>query len=90
MTKTIDLADKNVTVAELVERMEADGDSFVVERNGKPVAELIGCKSKPPLTFDRLVNEVIPTLPDVDDDFLDDVRQIRREQGVVPESKWEF
>ncbi len=63
----------------------AAGEEIEIVRNGAPVAVLSPPRARV-LPASRL-KALLRSLPPVDDDFAEDLRQIRREAGV-PESPW--
>jgi antitoxin (DNA-binding transcriptional repressor) of toxin-antitoxin stability system len=64
----------------------AAGEEIEVTRAGAPVA-LIAPPRPKLLSADRF-RELIASAPPVDDEFADDVRQVRREAGLTPENPW--
>ena len=64
----------------------AEGEEIEVTRGGAPVAVITPPKKRL-LSADRF-RELIASAPPVDEDFAEDLRRIRREAGVVPETPW--
>ncbi len=64
----------------------AEGEEIEVTRAGAPVAVIAPPKAR--LVSAERFRELLAAAPPVDDDFADDLRRIRREAGVVPETPW--
>ena len=64
----------------------AQGEEIEVTRAGAPVAVITTPRTR--FVSAARFRELLATAPPVDDDFVDDVRRIRREAGQVPESPW--
>jgi prevent-host-death family protein len=64
----------------------AQGEEIEVTRSGAPVAVITTPRARL-VSADRF-RELLATAPPVDDDFVEDVRRIRREAGTSPESAW--
>ncbi len=63
----------------------ADGEEIEIVRNGRLVAMLVPPRVRL-LPASRL-SSLLRALPAIDDEFADDLREIRREAGT-PESPW--
>lgn len=75
------------TFSELLDRVCYRGETFVIERGGKPVCEMSHVK---PLRFtgtDFLA--LLDSLPKPDPAFWDTVEDATRQAHTVPESRWE-
>lgn len=74
--------------AELLTRVERRGTGYVVERHGKDVAAIVpvGAPADRVHTIGELL-EAIRTAPKADDEFVSDLRRIRRTQGR-PRNPW--
>ena len=64
----------------------ATGEEIEVIRGGAPVAVIAPPRTRllPAARF----RELMASAPPVDDDFAEDLRQIRRESGSAPENPW--
>jgi antitoxin (DNA-binding transcriptional repressor) of toxin-antitoxin stability system len=73
-------------LSDILNRAYYQGEEFVVERGGQPMCRIApprvrGCT---PEEFARLLKE----LPKPDDEYLDILEEITRNQPPVPESPW--
>lgn len=73
--------------SEVVNRVCYQGEVFVVERGGAPVCE-IGPPRAGRLSLGEL-NDVLRTLPVVDDAYWEAVAAAAAQQPIVPPSPWE-
>jgi prevent-host-death family protein len=64
----------------------AQGEEIEVTRSGAPVAVIATPRARL-VSADRF-RELLASAPPVDDDFVEDLRRIRREAGSAPESAW--
>jgi prevent-host-death family protein len=64
----------------------AAGEEIEVTRAGAPVALI--APPRPRLLPAERFRELLASAPPVDDTFADDLRQIRREAGLMPENPW--
>lgn len=64
----------------------AEGEEIEVIRGGASVAVIVPPKVR--LLSPERFRALLATAPPVDKAFGDDLRRIRREAGVVPESPW--
>lgn len=79
--KRISATDASRGFAELLTRVERRGAEYVIQRHGRDVAAIV-----PVTPADRVhtvgdLLEAIRTSPSVDDEFVSDLRRIRRAQG---------
>jgi prevent-host-death family protein len=74
------------TFSEVLNRV-AGGEEIEVTRAGAPVA-LISPPRGRLLSAERF-REVLRTAPPVDDQFAEDLRRVRSEAGLLPESSWQ-
>jgi antitoxin (DNA-binding transcriptional repressor) of toxin-antitoxin stability system len=72
--------------SELLNRVRYRGESFVIERGGKAICEILPA-SPPKFTGAELVG-LLRSLPKPDDDYLDIVEEAVRKQPTVQESAW--
>ena len=73
--------------SELLNRVRYRGESFIIERGGVPICEL---RPAAPVRFtgaDLLT--LLRSLPQVDEEFFDDVEGAARNQPQLPESPWQ-
>jgi prevent-host-death family protein len=71
--------------SEILNRV-AGGEEIEVTRGGSPVAVITPPRQR--LLPAERFRELMASAPPVDDDFATEVRQIRREVGMAPESAW--
>lgn len=64
----------------------AQGEEIEVTRAGAPVAVITAPRTR--LVSAERFRELLASAPDVDDEFAEDLRRIRREAGAAPESPW--
>jgi len=62
------------------------GESFVVERGGKPVCEIL--PAQPAKFTGRELAELLRSLPKPDEEYLTLVESLMAKQPRVAESKW--
>jgi len=67
-------------------RVRYRGESFVVERGGKPVCEIL--PAKPPKFSGRDLASLLRSLPKPDEEYLLTVENLIAKQAPVAESKW--
>jgi len=72
--------------SELMNRVRYRGESFVVERGGKPICEILPAKP-PKFTGGDLAN-LLRSLPTPDKEYLTLVQNLSKKQPRVAESKW--
>jgi antitoxin (DNA-binding transcriptional repressor) of toxin-antitoxin stability system len=73
--------------SDLINRASYQGETFVIERGGKPLCQL-GPLEEKVCTFGDLV-ALWSRLPRPDDEFLDAVEEIIRNQEPIGPSPWE-
>jgi antitoxin (DNA-binding transcriptional repressor) of toxin-antitoxin stability system len=75
------------TFSELMNRVRYRGESFIVERGGKPVCEILPAL---PAKFGgaELAN-LLRTLPKPDDEYLAAIEKLIAEQPQTAESGWQ-
>jgi len=74
-------------LSEVLSRARYQGESFVIERNGEPVATIGPPEVPMGATLDELVGE-LRKVPRPDDQFADDLEEIHAAQGTAPPSRW--
>ncbi len=73
-------------LSDIINRVVYRGEEFIVERGGEPV-----CKISPvgPQRYTKAeLVEFFRTTPKIDDEYLDILEDITRNQQPVPESPW--
>jgi prevent-host-death family protein len=74
--------------AELLDAVEQNGDEYVIERRGKPVARIVSTGPRR-VTWGEAI-ERLRDGPQPDPDFAEDLRKIREAQGELPtDDPWE-
>lgn len=73
--------------SEILNRVRYRGETFVIERGGEPVARIIPAGA-PRCTLRDLV-ELLKRIPRPDDEYLDIVESVTRNQPPLPKSPWE-
>ena len=64
----------------------AEGEEIEVTRSGAPVAVIAPPKTR--LISAERFRELLASAPPLDQDFAEDLRRVRREAGLAPESPW--
>jgi antitoxin (DNA-binding transcriptional repressor) of toxin-antitoxin stability system len=72
--------------SELMNRVRYRGDSFVVERGGKPICEIL--PAAPPKFSGRQLADLLRSLPKPDEEYLALVENLAAKQSRVAESRW--
>jgi len=72
-------------LSEVLNRVAA-GEEIEVTRAGAPVAVI--SPPRPRLVSAERFRELLASAPEVDDAFLDDLRDVRRDAGPAPEDPW--
>jgi antitoxin (DNA-binding transcriptional repressor) of toxin-antitoxin stability system len=72
--------------SELMNRVRYRGESFVVERAGKPVCEIL--PAQPPKFSGRELADLLRSLPKPDEEYLALVENLMAKQSTVAESRW--
>jgi antitoxin (DNA-binding transcriptional repressor) of toxin-antitoxin stability system len=73
--------------SDLINRASYQGETFVIERGGKPICQL-GPLEERRCTFGDLV-ALLSQLPRPDDEYLDAVEEIIRNQEPIEPSPWD-
>ncbi len=86
--KRISATEASRGFAELLDRVERRGTEYVVARHGKDVAAIVpvGVPADRVHTIGELL-EAIRNAPSADDEFVSELRRIRRAQGK-PRNPW--
>jgi antitoxin (DNA-binding transcriptional repressor) of toxin-antitoxin stability system len=72
--------------SDLMNRVRYRGESFVVERSGKPICEILPVH--PPKFNGRELADLLRSLPKPDKEYLALVENLAAEQSTVAESRW--
>jgi prevent-host-death family protein len=72
--------------SELMNRVRYRGESFVVERRGKPICEIL--PAKPPKFSGTDLANLLRSLPKPDEEYLAGVEDLIAKQSTVAESGW--
>jgi antitoxin (DNA-binding transcriptional repressor) of toxin-antitoxin stability system len=72
--------------SELMNRVRYRGESFIVERGGKPICEILPAMP-PKFTGGELAN-LLRSLPAPDKEYLTLAESLAKKQPKVAESKW--
>lgn len=73
--------------SELMNRVHYRGESFVVERGGKPICEII--PAAPPRFRGSDLANLLRSLPKPDEDYLTLVEDLTTKQPTVVDSGWQ-
>ena len=72
--------------SELMNRVHYRGESFIVERGGKPICEIVPAR---PAKFNGgELAELLQSLPKPDEEYLELVAKLAAKQPKVAASKW--
>jgi antitoxin (DNA-binding transcriptional repressor) of toxin-antitoxin stability system len=72
--------------SELMNRVRYRGESFVVERGGKPICEIL--PARPPKFSGAELARLLRSLPSPDDEYLRIVEELIAKQPTVADSGW--
>ena len=72
--------------SELMNRVRYRGESFVVERGGKPICEIL--PAKPSKFSGRELADLLRSLPKPDEEYLALVEKLTAKQSKVAGSRW--
>lgn len=75
------------TFSELMNRVRYRGESFVVERSGKPICEIL--PARPPQFSGAELVSLLRSLPKPDEEYLAIVEHLITKQPTVAESEWQ-
>jgi antitoxin (DNA-binding transcriptional repressor) of toxin-antitoxin stability system len=73
--------------SDLLNRVEFRGESFVIERGGQAVCEVSPVRPATSTLADLV--SLLGTLPSVDQEYLDTVETLLRDQASLPPSPWD-
>ena len=75
--------------SELLNKVQYQGERFIIERDGEPICELAPVGAGPIKYSVADLVALLRSLPPVDDDFASDVREVLQGQPSLPPSPWE-
>jgi prevent-host-death family protein len=73
--------------SELMNRVRYRGESFIVERSGKPICEIL--PARPPKFSGAELARLLRSLPKPDAEYLEIVEELIAKQPTVAESGWQ-
>jgi antitoxin (DNA-binding transcriptional repressor) of toxin-antitoxin stability system len=73
--------------SELMNRVRYRGESFIVERGGKPICEIL--PASPPKFSGAQLADLLRSLPKPDEEYLAIVEDLTTTQPLVAKSAWE-
>ena len=73
--------------SELMNRVRYRGESFVVERGGKPICEIL--PARPPKFSGAELASLLRSLPMPDEEYLMIVEELITRQPTVAKSRWQ-
>jgi len=73
--------------SELMNRVRYRGESFVVERSGKPICEIL--PARPPSFSATELANLLRSLPKPDEEYLALVEELTAKQPMVAQSGWQ-
>ena len=73
--------------SELMNRVRYRGESFIVERSGKPICEIL--PAKPPTFSGAKLASLLRSLPKPDEEYLAIVEELIAKQPTVAQSGWQ-
>jgi prevent-host-death family protein len=73
--------------SELMNRVRYRGESFIVERSGKPICEIL--PARPPKFSGTELANLLRSLPKPDEEYLAIVEALTVKQPLVTESGWQ-
>jgi prevent-host-death family protein len=73
--------------SELMNRVRYRGESFIVERSGKPICEIL--PARPPKFTGAELAKLLRSLPKPDEEYLALVEELFAKQPSVAESGWQ-
>jgi antitoxin (DNA-binding transcriptional repressor) of toxin-antitoxin stability system len=73
--------------SELMNRVRYRGKSFIVERSGKPICEIL--PARPPRFNGAELVSLLRSLPKPDAEYLESVEKLIAKQPTVAESGWQ-
>jgi antitoxin (DNA-binding transcriptional repressor) of toxin-antitoxin stability system len=87
MKSRISATDAVRTFSELMNRVRYRGESFIVERGGKPICEIL--PARPPRFSGAELANLLRSLPKPDEEYLAILEDLLAKQPTVAESGWQ-
>jgi len=87
MKSRISATDAVRNFSELMNRIRYRGESFIVERGGKPICEIL--PARPPKFTGAELAKLLRSLPKPDSKYLAIVEDLIAQQSTVAESGWQ-
>ena len=87
MKSRISATDAVRSFSELLNRVRYRGESFIVERGGKPICEIL--PARPPRFSGTELAKLLRSLPKPDSEYLAIVEDLIAKQPSVAESGWQ-
>jgi antitoxin (DNA-binding transcriptional repressor) of toxin-antitoxin stability system len=75
------------TFSDLMNRVRYRGESFIVERSGKPICEIL--PARPPKFSGAELASLLRSLPKPDEEYLAIVEDLIAKQATAAESGWQ-
>ena len=72
--------------SDLLNRVRYGGESFIVERGGKPMCEIL--PARPPRFNGRELADLLRSLPKPDEDYFAGIESLLAKQATVEKSGW--
>lgn len=87
MKSRISATDAVRNFSELMNRVRYRGESFIVERGGKPICEIL--PARPPQFNGAELAKLLRSLPKPDSEYLAGLEDLITKQPTVAESGWQ-
>ena len=88
METTITATELSRSLSDILSRVRYKGETFIVERNGEPVATLAPPVPAKRMTWGEFL-EMMKELPPADPDFADDLEMIQASQQPAVMPRWD-
>lgn len=75
-------------LSDVLNRVRYRGESFLITRNGDPVAKIEPAGSPKGITWEEFARRIAPLWPP-DDRFAEDLEQIKASQGLPRAPQWD-
>jgi antitoxin (DNA-binding transcriptional repressor) of toxin-antitoxin stability system len=87
MKSRISATEAAQSFSELMNRVRYRGESFIVERGGKPICEIL--PAKPPKFTSAELASLLRSVPEPDAEYLEILEELIAKQPTVVESGWQ-
>ena len=74
------------TFSDLLNRVQSRGEEFIVERGGEPICQIVPARPVVRTVADLV--HLLRTIPKPDDEYLDILEDITKNQPPLPPSPW--